>query len=68
MEYPSENRPDKEAVKAFSSSGPHKAEESPQLRFTDEDIRDIVELGGAIRRIRARLIAEGKMSDKTKTA
>jgi hypothetical protein len=35
--------------------------------FSTEDISEILELGQAIRSIRARLVAEGKMSDNIVT-
>ena len=41
--------------------------EEGQLLFTDDDIREMVELGESIRGIRSQLIAEGKLSDKMKT-
>jgi hypothetical protein len=38
--------------------------EEGKTRFTDDEIHDIIELGESIRRIRVRLISEGKMQAK----
>lgn len=35
--------------------------------FTDEDIRDIVELGESLRRIQSRLLAEGRLAGTIKS-
>jgi hypothetical protein len=37
-----------------------------KTRFTHDEIRDIVELGEVLRRIRSRLVTEGKISRKLK--
>ncbi len=43
---------------------PKKVVETGKIDFTDEDIREIVELGEALRRMRIRLIAQGRWQDK----
>lgn len=41
----------------------HTAEKSSQNHFEDEDIVELVELGKVLKKIRSRLVAEGKMPD-----
>jgi len=60
MTYDSNRQPHTGAVTGAVPS----TQEVGKTHFTDDEIHDIVELGEVLRRVRTRLIAQGKWPDK----